>query len=68
MYDWGVRAIIMKDHQSFFNFFAADHLEESVEDLPFRDNGRFFRKHVSDRNLENLIYFKAMDYKFDDPC
>jgi predicted nucleotidyltransferase len=34
---------------------------------PFNKNGRLHESLISDQNLEELIYLKAKDYKFQDP-
>jgi hypothetical protein len=34
---------------------------------PFNERGRLNDSMITDKNLEELIYLKAVDYKFSDP-
>jgi hypothetical protein len=61
IYDWAVRAIVMKEHPQFYDFLS------NQEENPFNDFGRLDLSEIKDFNLESQIYTKAKEFKFTDP-
>ena len=61
IYDWSVRAVVLKEHSEFYDFLS------NKQENPFNDFGRLDLDKISDFNLESIIYRKAKDFVFTDP-